>query len=112
MNGEVKCGACGFADSYVSSLASAMPGDDPLPSELVARPSAPRPMLVEVTEPEPRAIMLPTPVSNLAAILSLLFGALARYVAPDRRIRLTQRPRPLARQRRIHRRLASVVGRP
>jgi predicted RNA-binding Zn-ribbon protein involved in translation (DUF1610 family) len=121
MNGDVRCDKCGFEDSYVASLASAMPAD-PLPMGFVVRPM-PSTFLLDIEESKKnRAIKITwiqrvayriTWIQHLAHFFTMFFSAMTRVLSPERRpVVLSSRPRPLARPRAIHRRLASVVGRP
>src|SRR5438552_3469691 len=75
LNGDVVCKACNFEDSYVGSLASAMPAD-PLPSDLVSQPPQKSILDREVEQAKPRPGRLPPPVAEIAVFLVMLVGAI------------------------------------
>ncbi len=111
MNGDVRCEKCGFEDSYVASLASAMPAD-PLPMGFVVRPM-PSTFLLDIEESKKNRAIKITWLQRVAYFFTMFFSAMSRALSPARRpLTLSSRPRPLARPRAIHRRLASVIGRP
>jgi hypothetical protein len=111
LNGAVRCGKCGFEDSYLASLANVMSETDPLP-EYMTPPKG----ILAVNHPERREVAEQSKwevrVTRFRALMRGLqwfmqsFPSVLRAQLRLLRLRLV-RPRRL---RPVHRRMLSVVG--